>query len=215
MFRLLGSGSAGKSTIFKQFKCVRGLGLAETEFEETEHTIRANLVAAILVLLKQSELLFDIDPILHKACKIDLNNPENQDIVNWIQHVLLFANDNFESFQATLMTNNEDADQVENELNYLGVCIGYVYIRLEKQIWNKETKKKKQKKNETIRNLWNLPQMQETFNRREMFSFPDNLDWFLSKSEDIFSLRFEPNDDDVLRVRIRTSGLTHVINTNT
>eukprot|EP01083_Nonionella_stella_P196245 722258_1 len=58
---LLGSGSSGKSTLFRQLKCVYREGFGESEIEETIPIIRRNCVSGILILLKKSQQLYEID----------------------------------------------------------------------------------------------------------------------------------------------------------
>eukprot|EP01084_Bolivina_argentea_P059918 109461_1 len=58
---LLGSGSSGKSTLFRQLKCVYKNGFADNEKEETAPIIRRNCVSGIIILLKKSQQLFEMD----------------------------------------------------------------------------------------------------------------------------------------------------------
>lgn len=54
---LLGSGSSGKSTLFKQLRCIHGRGLDEHDFLESGHYIKQNCVTGILKLVIQSQEL--------------------------------------------------------------------------------------------------------------------------------------------------------------
>ena len=55
--------------------------------------------------------------------------------------------------------------------------------------------------------LWSLPQVQHTFKKREVFSFIENMDHYLNKSDVIFGKGYEPTIQDTLKCRIRTTGL--------
>jgi len=55
---LLGAGSSGKSTLFKQLKCIHGWGFENPDFVESKHNIRVNMVACMIKLLTQSEGLY-------------------------------------------------------------------------------------------------------------------------------------------------------------
>ncbi len=71
---LLGSGSSGKSTLFKQLKCIHGTGFDESEAMETRHVLRTNCITGILTLLKQSQSLFDRDNDKNADCLVKLPN---------------------------------------------------------------------------------------------------------------------------------------------
>ena len=70
---LLGAGSGGKSTLFRQLKCIYKNGFGENEFEETVPIIRRNCVAGILLVLKKSEQLYEMDTINNHDCYIDIS----------------------------------------------------------------------------------------------------------------------------------------------
>jgi len=50
---LLGSGSSGKSTLFKQIKRIHGVRTQEGEINESRQVIRTNLIQGMLLLLAQ------------------------------------------------------------------------------------------------------------------------------------------------------------------
>merc|ERR1719228_2322134 len=83
---LLGAGSSGKSTLFKQLKQIYHDGLDATIFQECRFLIRSNCVMSIVTLLKRSQYLYDMDSVKHKDCWIDLD--DNKEIVAHIQNVL-------------------------------------------------------------------------------------------------------------------------------
>eukprot|EP01083_Nonionella_stella_P205874 749309_1 len=61
---------------------------------------------------------------------------------------------------------------------------------------------------ESIGHLWDLPSIQATFAcRGDMFSFPDNMDYFFNKAELLYLPDFQPTREDALKTRIRTTGL--------
>ena len=67
---LLGSGSSGKSTLFKQIKRIHGVKVELGEKNESKHVIRMNLVQGMLVLLQQAHKLYEADPIKNKNCQV-------------------------------------------------------------------------------------------------------------------------------------------------
>ena len=53
--------------------------------------------------------------------------------------------------------------------------------------------------------LWNLDPVQETFSRRGIYSFPDNMDYFFDRVQKIMSKDYIPSWEDFLKYRIRTT----------
>ena len=60
---------------------------------------------------------------------------------------------------------------------------------------------------ESISYLWSLPQVKNTFDKRQYFSFIENMDYFFSRLDEIFDIDYQPTLDDTLKCRIRTTGL--------
>ena len=56
--------------------------------------------------------------------------------------------------------------------------------------------------------LWQNKGIISTFTKRYgQFSFPDNLDYFFDKVEQVMDDDYIPSDEDFLKIRIRTTGL--------
>eukprot|EP01084_Bolivina_argentea_P127024 224736_1 len=164
---LLGAGSSGKSTLFRQLKCIHGPGFDPSEFIESKNLIRSNCVLGILTLLKKSQELYDSNKQRNKDCFIDLSN--DQETVDTIHHVLRYAVETF-----------EEEEKINDGLAALG---------------------------QSISTLWSLQQIQRTYGKRHNYSIIENMDYFLNKASVIFSPAFEPNQEDHLKCRIRTTGL--------
>merc|ERR1719283_593258 len=49
--------------------------------------------------------------------------------------------------------------------------------------------------------------IQKTYAQRGRFALPDNMDYFMARATQIFGEEYYPNHNDVLKTRIRTSGL--------
>lgn len=63
----------------------------------------------------------------------------------------------------------------------------------------------------SIGNLWDLQPIRTTYLLRgDIFSLPDNMDFFLNISEIIFSEIYLPSCVHFLKARVRTSGLIKV-----
>ena len=88
---LLGTGSSGKSTLFKSLKIIKNEENAPNEIAESRHVIRQNCVYAILTLLKKSQELYDENPEQNGACLVNMDD----EIVEAIQLVVNNASDSF------------------------------------------------------------------------------------------------------------------------
>jgi len=167
---LLGTGSSGKSTIFKQLKQIYQDGLAETVYFESAFQIRNNCVMSILTLLKRSQVLYDLNPVEHADCHVDL---KTDGVRQHIQHVL----------------DNQDVDGLND--------------------------KRGRVLSESITYLWSLPSVRRTFKKRHKFSFIENMDFFFAKINMIFDVNYAPTLEDVLKSRVRTTGLVQeLVNIN-
>ena len=88
---LLGTGSSGKSTLFKSLKIITKDQNMETETTEARHVIRQNCVAGILTLLKKSQELYDHNPEQNGACLVNMDD----EIVSAIQLVVNYGSESF------------------------------------------------------------------------------------------------------------------------
>ena len=91
---LLGTGHSGKSTIFKSLRDIHEK-YEESDFIESRHVIRQNLVAGMLTLLKKSQILYELDSDKYANCLLEMTD----DIVEAIQ---LIVNHGSESFTEAL-----------------------------------------------------------------------------------------------------------------
>lgn len=88
---LLGTGSSGKSTLFKSLKIITKDQNMVTEQTESRHVIRQNCVAGILTLLKKSQELYDADPQQNAQCLVTMEDR----IVEAIQLVVNYGSESF------------------------------------------------------------------------------------------------------------------------
>jgi len=165
---LLGTGSSGKSTLFKGLRLVNGNEFDPKEQKDTRHFIRFNIVAAIMTLLQKSQMLFEKDPEKFAECQVTVTAP---DVIKAVQVVLSFSEESF----------NDDDNISPTRLQALGASVA---------------------------TLWGLKALKATFEHRQSrFSFPDNMDYYFDKANEIMKPDYMPNDEDILKARIRTTGL--------
>jgi hypothetical protein len=164
---LLGTGASGKSTVFKQLKCIHGDGIGINDFEESRSVIRQNCVSGLVTILRKANELYNQDSTKYSKCQIPLNDENISKSINTlIQH----GNTQF-------TTENLSEQDLDN--------IAHIIIL-----------------------LWNLPCVQFTYQiRGNKFAFPENMEHFFQKVKQIMKPNYMPNDEDVFKTRIRTTGV--------
>jgi len=59
-----------------------------------------------------------------------------------------------------------------------------------------------------VKQLWSDPGIQQTYKHRSRFQLNDNLAYFFDKVDQLAANDYLPNEEDILRVRVRTTGIT-------
>ena len=113
---LLGIGACGKSTLFKQLKEIYKDGLDESEYLEAKFVVRSNCINSILVLLKKSQILYEMDEDKHSDCFIDLD--QDPSIIKHIQLLLEYATPNAVKIGVNKLT-EESAKILCGSISYL------------------------------------------------------------------------------------------------
>lgn len=108
---LLGTGSSGKSTLFKSLKIITKEPHVASDTFEARHVIRQNCVAGILTLLKKSQEMYDMDKVNNAACQVDMS----ENVVDNIQLVVQYGSEAF----------SEELDYAEVEA--LGKAIHFIW----------------------------------------------------------------------------------------
>eukprot|EP01083_Nonionella_stella_P025874 71229_1 len=186
---ILGSGSVGKSAVFKSLKRVQEGPLTDTDLMDGRHVIRQNIIAGVLTLLKESQALYEhyndsytqstydrqTNDIIHGYCGYSDRNllqclvDLNEHIIEKIQLIVNYARETFH-------------DELEHdELQQLASAVD---------------------------TIWNLPAVQQTFLLRlkRHYSFPENMDYFYNKTAHAMSVGYVPTEEDIHRLRVRTTG---------
>eukprot|EP01084_Bolivina_argentea_P209402 356695_1 len=179
---LLGAGSSGKSTLFRQIECIHGeekrsdtIHGMERFFVDTESmikNIRLNVINALIKLLKKSQILSQ-PPYNISKCIID--------------------------------------DTDENIGNAIKILGDFKINKICEFGYDKYTQQDIQTLGESMDLLWKLEGIQETYANRHYFSIYENIDYFLDKvitvMDDSDNNGYIPSMDDVLNARMRTMGI--------
>ena len=164
---LLGNGSCGKTTIFRQFQLILGdhSGFDDNELSEAIHAIRQNCVSMLLIVLHKAIDLYQQNSVYFADCAVDDNNDAITESINF---VMKFRSESFE--------------KCENfDLTELACAISF---------------------------LWNLKCVQSTIKfRHKRFAIPDNISYFYEQIDTIMNEDYMPSIDDVIRLRVRTTGM--------
>mmetsp|Transcript_61967 Transcript_61967/g.98657 ORF Transcript_61967/g.98657 Transcript_61967/m.98657 type:complete len:548 (+) Transcript_61967:33-1676(+) len=197
---LLGAGSSGKSTIFRQLKYVYDAGLNENELNEMIPIMRRNCVAGIMKLLQKTQQLFEADASEHKDCYIDLDKA-TQSVLNSIKTVINLRHETFDDFENNFLHYIDNLDDDHTSID----------DHTERSI--QEKKATLQALSHSIAVVWQLPEIQATWSKRNSalvtFSFPDNMDYFFVKVDKVFEWNYLPSSDDIMRCRMKTTGVNH------
>jgi len=154
---LLGAGSSGKSTFFKQLKCIHGDGFSKKDRRDYAAQIENQIITQMQKLIIRARELIE---------------------------------DHGEEKYGELEIKSEAAKESASYLELLGTQIDF----------NKEVA-------EHIKTLWAEPGIQNTWRLRGLISVPDSCAHFFDSIDQICSDDYTPNDEDILLVRKRTTGI--------
>ena len=178
---LLGAGQSGKSTIVKQMKLIHPLAdRSEVGFTENE---RIEAQIAIYINMVDS-----INALLDAVASLNIEGI------------------------AKLMKTNEDKERIQK----LGSIIneyGDQVLSLHSAKPNKsdlESIIPTQEVKSAFEELWKSQTIQQAYARRNEFQLIDSTEYFMSAMDRIFSLDYEPIDQDILRTRVKTTGVVRI-----
>ena len=181
---ILGAGESGKSTIVKQMKLIHPLmDRGEPGFTENE--------------------------------KIDAKLAIYGNMVDSISALLEAVNElNIEGI-AKLLKKNEDEDRTQK---LGGIIYDYGDRVLSLHSMNKGNVLAPDVQSiiptDEVRNafkeLWSSKTIQAAYERRNEFQLNDSTEYFMSSIDRIFSKDYEPDDQDILRTRVKTTGVVRI-----
>ena len=63
---------------------------------------------------------------------------------------------------------------------------------------------------QALKYLWSTPSIQQAYERRNEFQLIDSASYFLDDLDRVCTSDYEPTDDDVVRTRVRTTGIVKI-----
>ena len=202
---LLGTAASGKSTLCRQLQYVYKWGFTDQDCDEVVPIIRKNCVSGILTLLRKTQELYEMDEKEYESNYININDI-SQELLNAIKTVASIQKDTFQDYENSFASYG----------NMIEIDDNYIDDDIEIQIQAKRDELSKISKSLSI--IWNLTEIQSIWEKRfdgyAGFSFPDNMDFFFAKLNEIFSWHYMASDEDIFKCNIPTTCLFHDIYEN-
>jgi len=225
---LLGTGSSGKSTIVRHWRCVLKEPFSVKDQIDFCGPVRRSCVTGIGILLKKTQELYELDNVENETCYLDISKlhqlrTTNNDmwatkIIDSIEILVRFQSEPFdyEYAQSYLTVNNQINSNGDNDSNHNIINVDQNNFNVNGKInsSNIETKKKiLSSVGNALMFLWSLQEIKITLNKKKKFpfSFCENMEYFFEKMDQIFSWNYQPTTEDILRCRLRTSGIVKEI----
>jgi GTPase SAR1 family protein len=175
---ILGAGESGKSTLFKQMKVLYGKPPTGAERRAQRGQIHANVLSSVQALLRQLDLV-RAENMLRTATKPTIATEGKKN-----------SNDSTASSSSSSSSYGAAFDAARARVEELRV-----YDKLTPEIAH------------DISELWQHDAIQHVFDQRHNFQLPGCTSYFMSKLDEIASDDYVPTNEDLLRVRVRTSGI--------
>lgn len=179
---LLGAGDSGKSTILRQMKLIHNQGYTKAEIQLYKDVIFSNVVQSMKAIL-------DALPILG----IELESPEK--MKPYIDALIEFdrkgESSNFGN--GTLERSNTVSnypDNINSSSNNSNSLPHNIVV--------------------AIQELWKDEGIKQAYGRSNEYQLIDSAGYFFQEIERLGELDYKPSDQDVLRCRVKTTGITEL-----
>ncbi|ETO06764.1 hypothetical protein RFI_30630 [Reticulomyxa filosa] len=214
---LLGSGSSGKSTLFKQLKCISKKE-DEDVFKARVCTYSKKKINKMKKKKKSPErygdLRIDLDEDLES-----MEDKEKYQVLQDIRLCMLFYKETFEG-AINLITPEEckTASSIEDEDDdptYISDWLSRIYSNGAEETFAGEQPALNWKimrgLGHAMKRLWNNTIWKKTYDLRgvEKYAIIENVDYFFDRTLVLFQRSYLPNIEDMIKVRIRTTGIVN------
>ncbi|GJC98503.1 guanine nucleotide-binding protein alpha-2 subunit [Colletotrichum higginsianum] len=189
---LLGAGESGKSTVLKQMKLIYAQGFSKNEKLEWKPVVFNNIVQSFRLIQ---------DAMTEMG--IEFSNPENEASTlpppDETNRVLRFARD------SATGANKEP----NGRANTLRLSKHMAHILVEHEINAQDPLPRDYL--QPIKELWFDGGVKQAIAKGNEFALHDNLAYFCDDLDRIWDQSYVPTDQDLLRSRLRTTGITETV----
>eukprot|EP01084_Bolivina_argentea_P234011 394006_1 len=199
---LLGTHLSGKSTLLQQLEYVYKYGyeIKDDEINSFNHKLRERIMSTIITLLYKSQELYDSNPNEFSDCLVDIDMDTHQIITSFMKYTAQFS---ITKETANLLVLGY-VHKYENMTNSFIPSEIISNIMEFQDVLFEELRHELKQLGEFIGILWDLNAIQNTFSHRfGKYCLPDNMDYFLDQTENIFTFGFIPTYDDILKCNFR------------
>ena len=199
---LLGNGNSGKSTIFRQLSLIfnKNKKFDDSELFEARNAIRQNCLSTMIQMIQKSHALYNMDPIYFKRCHLNVSNIVINTDTNQIE--IEYHSDS----DTKINTDTSNNSDINNE-NAIIKCITNI-VNFRTESFEEINDDILNELGSSLLYLWKLDVIKNVFEFRfNRFNIPDNMEYFYNKTKEIFNKQYIPSIEDMLKLRIRTTGM--------
>ncbi|KPP75247.1 guanine nucleotide-binding protein G(q) subunit alpha-like [Scleropages formosus] len=207
---LLGTGESGKSTFIKQMRIIHGSGYSEEDKRGFTKLVYQNIFTSMQAMIRAMETLnipykyeHNKDLVTPKACAKE----ESCEYLWWFPSGGL--NSGFLLQTSAVMRQQNGVSQYELILAFSKLK-GKLFRANANVVREVDVEKVTVFENpyvDAIKSLWNDPGIQECYDRRREYQLSDSTKYYLNALDRISDPAYLPTQQDVLRVRVPTTGI--------
>ncbi|XP_075267005.1 guanine nucleotide-binding protein subunit alpha-14 isoform X1 [Opisthocomus hoazin] len=190
---LLGTGESGKSTFIKQMRIIHGSGYTEEDRKGFTKVVYQNIFTAMQAMVRAMDTL-----------KIPYTSKENEIIRSMIIQIFQYRPKNsLPRIQTRSVCRLKE--EVMKKPHF--ICEEDESAQMIKEVEVDKVTVLERKQIEAIKKLWEDPGIQECYDRRREYQLSDSAKYYLTDLDRIAMPSFVPSQQDILRVRVPTTGI--------
>ncbi|KAJ7061245.1 heterotrimeric G protein alpha subunit 4 [Mycena amicta] len=223
---LLGSGDSGKSTVQRQMRIIHNVPFTPEEKEQFRHIVFDNLTRGLLTIL---EALPDLELALpleagYSAAGVypeDLDDVDGQGRGGYVRGWAPGECGGAGSEVAKVYRQRQLEADVRDGFQEDGVVSDEEGVRADRLAIDAALMEQAPDLHDgqpfplkylgAILRLWEEPVVREAWSRANEVAFPENLPYLIASLPRLFSADYVPSDQDIVRTRARTIGITETV----